>query len=61
MAILRTDEISEILRQQIENYDTVMAVDEVGTVISVGAGAGWKVLQQPGSAPIQAFDRQWPG
>ena len=38
MAILRTDEISEILRQQIENYDTVMAVDEVGTVISVGDG-----------------------
>ncbi|HXE32116.1 MAG TPA: F0F1 ATP synthase subunit alpha, partial [Terriglobales bacterium] len=38
MAILRTDEISEILRKQIENYDTVMAVDEVGTVVSVGDG-----------------------
>ncbi|MGH9394336.1 MAG: hypothetical protein ACRD1E_09225, partial [Terriglobales bacterium] len=38
MATLRTDEISEILRAQIENYDTVMAVDEVGTVVSVGDG-----------------------
>ncbi|TAN21302.1 MAG: F0F1 ATP synthase subunit alpha [Acidobacteria bacterium] len=38
MASLRTDEISEILRTQIENYDTVMAVDEVGSVVSVGDG-----------------------
>src|SRR6185437_10532402 len=38
MATLRTDEISEILRAQIENYDAVMAVDEVGTVVSVGDG-----------------------
>ncbi|MGH9476117.1 MAG: F0F1 ATP synthase subunit alpha [Terriglobales bacterium] len=38
MASLRTDEISEILRAQIENYDTVMAVDEVGSVVSVGDG-----------------------
>ncbi|HUX67842.1 MAG TPA: F0F1 ATP synthase subunit alpha, partial [Terriglobales bacterium] len=38
MAILRTDEISEILRAQIENYDRVLAVDEVGTVVSVGDG-----------------------
>ena len=38
MAILRTDEISEILRRQIENYDSAVAVEEVGTVISVGDG-----------------------
>ena len=38
MSILRTDEISELLRQQIANYDTVMAIDEVGTVVSVGDG-----------------------
>ncbi len=38
MAILRTDEITELLRQQIENYDAVLAVDEVGTVLSVGDG-----------------------
>ncbi|MGH9471800.1 MAG: F0F1 ATP synthase subunit alpha [Terriglobales bacterium] len=38
MAILRTDEISELLRKQIENYDSVLAVDEVGTVVSVGDG-----------------------
>ncbi len=38
MAILRTDEITQLLRQQIENYDAVLAVDEVGTVLSVGDG-----------------------
>jgi F-type H+-transporting ATPase subunit alpha len=38
MAILRTDEITALLRQQIENYDAVLAVDEVGTVLSVGDG-----------------------
>ncbi len=38
MAILRADEISQILRSQIENYDSALAVDEVGTVISLGDG-----------------------
>ncbi|MGH9488721.1 MAG: F0F1 ATP synthase subunit alpha [Terriglobales bacterium] len=38
MSSLRTDEISEILRAQIENYDSVMAMDEVGSVVSVGDG-----------------------
>ncbi len=32
------DEITSILRQEIENYDSKMQVDEVGTVISVGDG-----------------------
>src|SRR5262249_37292004 len=32
------DEITKILRDQIANYDQSVAVDEVGTVISVGDG-----------------------
>jgi F-type H+-transporting ATPase subunit alpha len=38
MAILRADEITQILRNQIENYEATVAVDEVGTVISLGDG-----------------------
>ena len=38
MASIRADEITKILRAQIENYDQSVAVDEVGTVISVGDG-----------------------
>ena len=35
---LGADEITSILRGEIENYDAKMQVDEVGTVISVGDG-----------------------
>ncbi len=35
---IRADEISKIIRQQIENFDTGMTVTEVGTVIKVGDG-----------------------
>jgi F-type H+/Na+-transporting ATPase subunit alpha len=35
---IRADEISKIIRQQIENFDTSVTVDEVGTVIKVGDG-----------------------
>src|SRR5205809_6821688 len=35
---IRADEISKIIRQQIENFDSSMTVDEVGTVIKVGDG-----------------------
>jgi F-type H+-transporting ATPase subunit alpha len=35
---IRADEISKIIRQQIENFDTGVTVDEVGTVIKVGDG-----------------------
>ncbi len=38
MAKISADEITSLLRQEIENYDTRMQVDEVGTVISVGDG-----------------------
>jgi F-type H+/Na+-transporting ATPase subunit alpha len=38
MANIKADEISKILREQIENYQQTMAVEEVGTVISVSDG-----------------------
>src|SRR6202521_75453 len=38
MPSIRVDEITKILRAQIANYDQSVAVDEVGTVISVGDG-----------------------
>ncbi|HVB88168.1 MAG TPA: F0F1 ATP synthase subunit alpha [Candidatus Dormibacteraeota bacterium] len=38
MATLKADEITSILREQIENYQQTLAVDEVGSVISVGDG-----------------------
>src|SRR3982075_833466 len=38
MAQIRADEITELLRQQIENFEQRIAVDEVGTVISLGDG-----------------------
>src|ERR1700758_3817499 len=38
MAQINADEITELLREQIANYDSKIRVDEVGTVISVGDG-----------------------
>src|SRR5947207_1423057 len=38
MAEIRADEISQLIREQIENYETKIAVDEVGTVIALGDG-----------------------
>ncbi|HLV95514.1 MAG TPA: F0F1 ATP synthase subunit alpha [Candidatus Acidoferrales bacterium] len=38
MANIKADEITKILREQIENYKQVVAVEEVGSVISVGDG-----------------------
>ncbi|MGO9010415.1 MAG: F0F1 ATP synthase subunit alpha [Bryobacteraceae bacterium] len=38
MAQIRADEITSILRQEIENYETAVDVSEVGSVISVGDG-----------------------
>jgi F-type H+-transporting ATPase subunit alpha len=38
MANIKADEISKILREQIENYQQTVAVEEVGSVISVGDG-----------------------
>ena len=38
MANIKSDEITKILREQIENYQQTVAVEEVGSVISVGDG-----------------------
>jgi F-type H+-transporting ATPase subunit alpha len=38
MAQIKADEISKIIRQQIENFETTLNVSEVGSVISVGDG-----------------------
>ena len=38
MAKIKADEITKILREQIENYQQTVAVEEVGSVISVGDG-----------------------
>src|SRR3954463_11914047 len=38
MAQIKADEITKLIRQQIENYETRIAVDEVGTVLSLGDG-----------------------
>src|SRR5207248_10698033 len=38
MAKLNPDEITELIRQQIENYESKIAVDEVGTIMTLGDG-----------------------
>jgi F-type H+-transporting ATPase subunit alpha len=38
MAQIKADEITQLIRQQIENYESKIAVDEVGTVITLGDG-----------------------
>jgi len=38
MAGIKADEITQIIREQIENYESKIAVDEVGTVITLGDG-----------------------
>src|SRR5438045_8237297 len=38
MAQIKADEITQLIRKQIENYESKVAVDEVGTVITLGDG-----------------------
>src|SRR5918911_293670 len=38
MAQIKADEITKLIREQIENYESRIAVDEVGTVMSLGDG-----------------------
>ena len=38
MASIQANEITELLRQQIENYEQRIQVDEVGTIITLGDG-----------------------
>ena len=35
---IKADEITQLIRQQIENYEVKIAVDEVGTVLTLGDG-----------------------
>src|SRR5271165_3075024 len=38
MAQIKADEITQLLKEQIANYDSKIRVDEVGTIISLGDG-----------------------
>src|SRR5881392_447295 len=38
MATIKADEITKLIREQIENYETRIAVDEVGTILTLGDG-----------------------
>src|SRR6266404_5220316 len=38
MATIKADEITKLIRDQIEHYESKIAVDEVGTVITLGDG-----------------------
>src|SRR5512140_193165 len=38
MAQIKADEITKLIREQISNYETRIAVDEVGTVMTLGDG-----------------------
>src|ERR1700693_1796825 len=38
MAQIKPAEITKLIREQIDNYETKIAVDEVGTVMSIGDG-----------------------
>src|SRR5260370_42167616 len=58
MANIKADEISKILREQIENYEQTVAVDEVGAIISVGDGiARIHGLEKVMAAELLAFPR----
>ena len=38
MAQIKADEISKLIREQIENYETKISVDETGTILTLGDG-----------------------
>src|SRR3569833_730538 len=38
MAQIKADEITQLLREQIANYDSKIQVDEVGTIVTLGDG-----------------------
>ena len=50
MAQIKADEITKLIREQIENYESKIAVDEVGTVMSLGDGI----------ARVYGLERSWP-
>ena len=63
MVSIRPDEISAILKKQIEDYDKSVSVSNVGTVLTVGDGiarvyglqqAMAQVLQRPAAPQTQS-------
>ena len=50
MPQIKADEITKIIREQIENFDRSVTVAEVGSVISVGDGVARIHGRQPGCA-----------
>ena len=57
MINIRPDEISSIIRQQIESYDQKVQVDNVGTVLKVGDGiARIYGLEQAMSGELLEFE-----
>ena len=62
MAKINADEISKILREQIENYEQTVSVDEVGSVISVGDGiARVHGLEKVMAGEMLAFPHEFSG
>src|SRR5512146_3595854 len=62
MAQIKADEITQLIREQIENYESKIAVDEVGTVISLGDGiARLYGLDKVMSGELLAFPREVKG
>ena len=64
MVSIRPDEISNIIRQQIESYDQDVQVSNVGTVLQVGDGTAriyglekamsqscWNLKMEPSALP----------
>src|ERR1700719_2786289 len=62
MANIKADEITKILREQIENYQQTVEVDEIGSVISVGDGiARAHGLEECMAGEMLAFPRDVTG
>jgi F-type H+-transporting ATPase subunit alpha len=57
MINIRPDEISNIIRQQIESYDQEVQIDNVGTVLQIGDGiARVYGLEQVMAGELLEFD-----
>ena len=44
---MKPEEITAIIKQQIQDYDVDLNVDDVGTVLDVGDGIAHMVLKEP--------------
>ena len=60
MAHIKADEITQLLREQIQNYDSEVHVDEVGTIIRKRDGEPvmrYRACQITTDTPAKAFPR----